>query len=85
MQLGNNTTNHLLCYDCGVPHNVDVIARTNQAAWRTVCLNCATKPEYHDWYWRCTNNNCVRPILADNRWYCYYHESMYAQWLNNLD
>jgi hypothetical protein len=84
-QLLSNNNSHLECYDCASKRNVDVIARTHQGFWRTICLNCATKPEYSDWYWRCTNNNCVRPIIADNYFYCYTHHAMYLEWLNKIE
>lgn len=77
---GNNSVNHLLCFNCESTRNVDVLAHTLQG-WRTLCLNCATEPEYKHWEWRCSNNNCVRPIAADNYFYCYYHHLM---WLNFL-
>lgn len=78
MNRGNHK-NHLLCYDCGHKHNVDVLVRTNQGTLRAVCLNCATKPEYKNWCWRCFNNNCMRPIFADHYMYCETHYRMWMQ------
>jgi hypothetical protein len=82
---GGNNKNHLLCYDCGFDRNVDVLVRTNQGFWRTVCLNCATKPEYNEWYWRCMVNNCVCPIIAENHWHCYAHHQLYVDYWTQLD
>lgn len=73
--------NHLQCYECEDSYNVDIVVHTLQG-YRVLCLNCATKPEYHQWHWRCYIKNCCLPIVNDNTkcyWYCPYHQQMWNQ------